>query len=292
MIGPAYSRRPARSRHLLRRLAVVTTAVVAVAGAAVGVGFAVSPGGSNVSPGGSTNARSTSDYGYYQQLMGRYVAMGPGMMGNNYSWMLGQSGFAWMMGGSRPPGWMAGGTLPRFVMGSSTDVGQVIGKLFAAAPGPRVTRSEAASLGNDVPVGATVNRAADRITFTTSHPTFDVLAGAGDGRGDSFRIAGLENPTLVVPAGANVDVQVINAANTAHGLVVTSASAASSFVPMMHAAPAFLGAAVWFLADPSTAGLHLASLTFSASRAGSYRYLCPVPGQATDGMVGTFIVSN
>ena len=61
---------------------------------------------------------------------------------------------------------------------------------------------------------------------------------------------------------------------------------------MMTARPAFPGSAVWFLGNPTPPGMHAGTLTFTASKAGTYRYLCPVPGQAQDGMAGTFIVTR
>jgi plastocyanin len=61
---------------------------------------------------------------------------------------------------------------------------------------------------------------------------------------------------------------------------------------MITASPAFAGAAVWFLGDPTAAGMHAGTLTFTASKAGTYRYLCPVPGQARAGMAGTFVVGR
>jgi len=54
---------------------------------------------------------------------------------------------------------------------------------------------------------------------------------------------------------------------------------------------AFPGAALWFLGNPTSAGTHAGTLTFTASTAGTYRYLCPVPGHAQKGMAGTFTVS-
>lgn len=38
--------------------------------------------------------------------------------------------------------------------------------------------------------------------------------------------------------------------------------------------------------------MHIATLTFTATTPGSYRYLCPVPGHARNGMTGTFIVTS
>lgn len=59
---------------------------------------------------------------------------------------------------------------------------------------------------------------------------------------------------------------------------------------MMGAAPAFPGAALWFLGNPTSVGMHAGTVTFTAGTAGTYRYLCPVPGHAQKGMVGAFQV--
>ncbi len=226
--------------------------------------------------------------------MGRYgQMMGGGMMGGNYSWMMGRSGYGWMMGGSSAPGWMTGGALPGFMMGSSTDMGQVMGRLFADAPGPRVNAAEAAKLGSQVPSGATVDKTKNQITFTASTVDFAVLAGPADGPDETFRVAGLVNPTIAAPTGAKVTIQVVNAdPDTAHGLVVTASGTASSAMPMMSSPPAFSGAAVWFLGNPTSTGMHTATLSFTASTAGTYTYLCPVPGHAQKGMAGTFTVTG
>ena len=68
------------------------------------------------------------------------------------------------------------------------------------------------------------------------------------------------------------------------------AGAASSAMPMMTAAPAFTGAALWFLGEPTAAGMHAGPLSFTATTPGSYQYLCPVPGYAREGMAGTLTV--
>ena len=284
--GPA----PGGPPHHRRRLAAVVTAAVLAAGG-LGAGLALSLGGSS----------TPTSYSYYQSMMGRYGLGAGSMMGGSGSmmggsgsgWMMGQSGYSWMMGGTTAPGWMSGGTLPGFMMGTGTDPGKVMGALFADAPGPRVNPTEAATLGNQVPAGATVDRVANRVTFTTDTVHLAVLASPAGGPDETFRIAGLVNPTVIVPEGAKVTVEVINAdSDTAHGLVVTaSGSAPPSYMPMMTAAPAFTGSAVWFLGNPSSAGMHEALITFTASTTGTYRYLCPVPGHAQKGMVGTLIVS-
>lgn len=76
----------------------------------------------------------------------------------------------------------------------------------------------------------------------------------------------------------------------AHGFVVTTRGAAPSYMPMMTAAPAFSGSALWFLGESTGAGMHEGTLSFTASTAGSYQYLCPVPGDAEEGMAGSFVV--
>jgi hypothetical protein len=257
-----------------RRVAAIALAGVLVA-AGLGTGLALSLGGSQPPPGRSTAA----SYAYYRSVMGRYE---PGSMmgGGSYRWMMGQSGYAWMMGGANAPEWMRGQDLPGFMMGGESDPGKVMGRLFADAPGPRVSPAEAARLGSEVPAGATADRAANRLTFTSSGVHFVVLASPSM-PAESFRIAGMTDPTVVVPKGAKVSIELVNAdSGMAHGLAVTASGVASSWMPMMTARPAFSGAALWFLGEPTSAGMLEGRLTFAASAPGTYQYLCPVPGHA------------
>jgi FtsP/CotA-like multicopper oxidase with cupredoxin domain len=101
----------------------------------------------------------------------------------------------------------------------------------------------------------------------------------------------MTNPAIVVPAGAQVSIEVINAdPDTAHGLVITASTDTSSPMPMMTERPAFTGSALWFLGNPTSAGMHAGTLTFTAATPGTYRYLCPVPGHAQKGMAGAFTI--
>ena len=283
--GPA----PKQPRRPGRIAAIVAGAAVAVA-AGVGIGVAASGGGSS----------PADSYSYYQSMISRY-GLGTGSMmggsgsmmgGSGYGWMMGRSGYTWMMGGTSAPGWMMGNSLPGFMMGASSDPGQVMGRLFADAPGPRVSPAQATTLGNQVPAGASVDRAANRITFTGTSIDFAAVASPAGGPDETFRIAGLVNPSLVVPRGAHVSIQLVNAdPDTAHGLVITASAAGSSWMPMMTNPPAFPGAALWFLGNPTSAGMHTGTLSFTAGLSGSYQYLCPVPSHAQKGMVGTLVVS-
>jgi plastocyanin len=54
---------------------------------------------------------------------------------------------------------------------------------------------------------------------------------------------------------------------------------------------------IWSIAEGfggpyTSAGMHAATLTFTAAAPGTYRYLCPVPGHARNGMTGLFTVTT
>ncbi len=282
-----------------RIIVLADAAVLAAAGLGAGVAIAASgsPGQpaaatSPAAPASSASPASPSgpDYSWYRSMMSGYYGRAGMMGGSSSGWMMSQAGYQWMTGGTGAPGWMRGGTLPSSMMGGSSDPGTVMGRLFASAPGPRVSPAQATALGSQVPAAASISRAARAITFTTANVNLAVLASPSM-PADSFRIAGMTDPSIIVPAGAHVSIELINAdADMAHGLVITSADAARSAMPMMTAAPAFPGSALWFLGEPTAAGMHAGTVTFTATAPGSYQYLCPVPGHAQKGMAGAFIV--
>ena len=277
------------------RLAAVGSSAVFTA-AGLGAGTAITACGSTAQAPAVASTPPSSGYSYYQSMMGRLYGDSPGMMMGRgtpaRTWMTGTRGFRWMTGGLAAPAWMRGQDLPGFMMGSSTNPGQVMGTLFARAPGARISPAAAARLGTQIPSGAAVSRDRNRVTFSAVTARLDVVASPAGGPDETFRIAGLTNPTIVVTAGTRVSLEVINAdPGTAHGLVITASHAAASWMPMMTARPAFAGSALWFLGDPTSAGLHAATLSFTASTPGTYRYLCAVPGHAQQGMTGLFIVA-
>jgi rusticyanin len=292
---------------MTRKRNTILAGVAVLAAAGLGAGVAVAATGSSgqapaPAPAASAAGYASPSYSWYQTMMSGYYGngTGAGMMGNtsygSYRWMMSQAGYEWMTGtGTASPGWMAGGTLPAAMMstrmmGGSSDPGRVMGTLFANAPGPRVSAAQATALGTQVPTGAQVSRAANTITFTTANVTLAVLASPSM-PAESFRIAGMTNPTISVPAGAHVTIELVNAdADMAHGLVITASAANASWMPMMTARPAFAGSALWFLGNPTSAGMHEGTVAFTATTSGTYHYLCPVPGHAQQGMAGTFTV--
>ena len=279
-----------------KRITVLAGAGV-LAAASLGTGVAIAASSSPSQPASASTSASPGaasagpGYSWYRSMMsGSYG--GSMMGGSSYSWMMSDAGYQWMTGGTSAPGWMTGGTLPGSMMGTGTgtDPGKIMGSLWANAPGPRVSSEQATTLGGQVPAGARIDRTANTITFTTTTVRLSIVASPSGGPDETFRIAGMTNPAIVVPAGAQVSMEVINAdPDTAHGLVIT-ASTASSPMPMMTERPAFTGSALWFLGNPTSAGMHAGSLTFTATTPGTYRYLCPVPGHAQKGMAGAFTV--
>lgn len=283
-----------------RGLIAASIAILAV-GIATGLTIALTagPGSSpSTSAGDSAGASAgasagggSDNYGYYQSMMGGLA--GGSMMGGAGQAMMGQSGYSWMAGGADAPGWMTGGALPGSMMQLGADPGTIMGKFWADAPGPRTSAADATTLGNQTPAGATIDTAARRLTFTT-HTVHLVVLASPAMPDENFRIAGMTNPTIVIPAGAHVVIELINAdTDMAHGLVITSnADTATTSMPMMTAPPVFPGSALWFLGESTPAGMHTGTLTFTATTPGSYHYLCPVPGHAQEGMIGNLTVTT
>jgi rusticyanin len=274
---------------MTRKRIGILAGVALIAAVGIGVGVAVAGG-----PRGRPSAAGPTGgpgYSWYHSMMGRYYG-GSMMGGSSTTWMMGRGGYRWMMGGASAPGWMRGGRLPSSMMGTTTDPGKIMGKLWANAPGPRVSATQAAQLGRQAAPGATI-RARHTITFTAASIHLAAVASPPGGPDETFRIAGMVNPAVVVPAGAKVSIEVVNAdPDTAHGLVITASDGRSSWMPMMTSRPAFTGSALWFLGNPTSAGMHAGTLTFTAATPGTYHYLCPVPGHAQKGMTGTLTVST
>ncbi len=63
----------------------------------------------------------------------------------------------------------------------------------------------------------------------------------------------------------------------AHGLVITCVGAARSWMPMMTASPAFPAAALWFLGEPTSAGMHVGTLTLTAAAPAPTSTCAPSP---------------
>lgn len=164
---------------------------------------------------------------------------------------------------------------------------------YVGGAGSTVSTADAIRAGNAIPTLASVDRARNRIVFTGRDVQLNVIGSPMGQKDQTFRIAGLVNPVIVVPRGAVVHVSFVNAdRNMAHNFLVTPAGPPFSYVAMMQAPPAFAGSATPFLGSPSGGSMEQAVTSFVAGTPGQYTYLCTVPGHAENGMYGSFIVQG
>lgn len=201
------------------------------------------------------------------------------------------------VGGARGGyGWGYGsgpGTGPGMMGGYGNGYGYgMMGAYGAYAYSERsVPAARVAALGDSAPSGATVDPSANRVVFASRAVTLVVVASPSGQRDETFRIAGLVNPTVVVPVGAAVHLTLVNAdTGMYHNLVVTPAGPPFSYMAMMQAPLAFPGAATPLMPPATTSASPSAATAFVAQAAGTYTYLCTYPGHARAGMYGRLIV--
>jgi rusticyanin len=152
-----------------------------------------------------------------------------------------------------------------------------------------VPAGQVKALSEQVPAGASIDPRAGTISFSTATVSFTVVAIAPGAPDMTFTVAGLTNPTIIVPAGALVTVRFVNNdTDEAHGWLVTNHKPPFEFG--QPATPAIAGAYAGVIGDPTAAGDGANTVSFTASGAGNYDYICPMPGHAQMGMRGSFIV--
>ncbi|HYW76012.1 MAG TPA: hypothetical protein VFA48_05240 [Gammaproteobacteria bacterium] len=191
---------------------------------------------------------------------------GPGMMGGGY-------GPGMMMGGgvsNRPvsPGW--GGQ-----MWSYTKVERYL--------------AESNRLGEAGASYKTVRFRGPEITINM----VAVQPGHVDG---TFEVHGITNPTLIVPLGAVVHLNLVNmdyGDNMEHGVIITPAGPPYAFMSMMQTGQGLAGVMPFlpWRSDEDVKTAHYAALgsTFMARAPGTYWYVCLTPGHAAKGMYGRFV---
>ncbi len=176
---------------------------------------------------------------------------------------------------------------------SDPSLGQFIARQAGAGlagRGPQVVPAgQVRALSERRPAGASVDSQSRTIDFYTGQVAFTVVAIAPGAPDMTFTVAGLANPTIIVPAGARVTVQFINNdTDEAHGWLVTARQPPFEFG--QPAAPAIAGADAGVIGNPTAAGDGASTVTFTATAAGRYHYVCPMPGHAQMGMAGSFII--
>lgn len=220
-----------------------------------------------------------------------------GIGGLVYSGVSGAQG-GWPWGGRSPEAsvpWAGYGGMMREYTGTYGGMmggyGGRMGPWVGAPTGVGTTTVSPAAVttaAEQVPAGATVDTRAHTIRFTTTDARLTVVAAAlADGQEMSFRIAGLTNPAITVPAGARVTMTVINdSAALPHNWMLTASAPPFTSVPAVVG-----GASVPVMPARTATGASESSVTFTAPASGTYHYICAVPGHAAAGMYGTFVVA-
>lgn len=191
----------------------------------------------------------------------------------------------------------AGALLYRRAAGapSSPDMGgmmRMMGGGMGTATTQTVRPEDADALGRGTPAGAAVDTTHNQLTFTTMTVSFSVLGSPDTGPDMRFRVAGLVDPTIVVPQGASVTVQFINAdRDISHGWQLSSTQPPYPTMALMTASLAFPGAFVLPISRATKAAMPSETVSFMAATAVQYVYLCPVMGHARAGMHGEFVVT-
>ncbi len=165
---------------------------------------------------------------------------------------------------------------------------------MGAASGSVWTPAQVAKLVQQSEHGVTIDRTTNTITY---HSTQDLLVplaapAALHIKGMQWEIDGLINPKVVVPQGAQITVDLVNAdQGYMHGFEVTTARPPFREMAMMQGPAAFSGAFIMPILPETSQGQYHRSTQFTATKAGTYSYICPVPGHAAQGMAGQFVVS-
>ena len=168
-------------------------------------------------------------------------------------------------------------------------IAQKAGTGLAGRAPQSVPISQVMAVSEQHPAGASIDARTDTITFRAATVSFTVVAIAPGQPDMTFTIAGLADPAVVVPAGAQVTVRFINNdTDEAHGWLVTDDKPPFEFG--QPSTPAIAGAFAGVIGDPTAAGDGANTITFTASAPGSYDYICPMPGHAQMGMHGSFII--
>ncbi len=143
---------------------------------------------------------------------------------------------------------------------------------------------------------AQVDIAKNEVTFTGRNITVAMAAVQPSFPDTTFEVAGLVDPTIVVPEGARVTIDFINmdyGDQMDHGVELTSVAPPYPVLSMMGMPGAFAGIPVLpprQSDDVQSSVYPASSVTFEVPPSGTYYYLCQYYDHASKGMYGRFIV--
>ena len=132
------------------------------------------------------------------------------------------------------------------------------------------------------PADASIDTRTDTITFYVTTVSFTVVAIAPGKPDMTFTVAGLTNPVIMVPRGAQVTVRFINNdTDEAHGWLVTDNKPPFEFG--QPATPAIAGAYAGIIGDPTAGDDGADTISFTASDTGKLRLHLPHARARSDG---------
>lgn len=209
----------------------------------------------------------------------RFVVFAVAVVAATGSVFVGHATWGTSEGSKRPS--TTNGKLPGLTRGSYHDQ--------STAPFDYLTADQGLMMGKSIPWGADVYKARNEIVFNTTSIYFAVLATPFRAPTGFFLIAGLVDPTLVVPKGATITLTLINTDRTrARGWLLRAAF--PHLLPSANPKPAFPGAFAFPLRPSSALRLQAEIINFRAVGSGAFQYLSPANGPAPIGIGGAFRV--
>ncbi len=231
-------------------------------------------------------------------LGGAGVALARGMTAAPTGGIMGNGAGTGMMGGASGTG-MMGGASGTGMMGGASGTGMMGGAsgtgMMGTVRGSRQVTDPAIAraLSHRVAATATIDRQANTITYHSGQVALVALASPASGPDMTWTVDGLVNPTVVIPRGAYVSVRFFDADKDAmHGWELTRTPPPYPYMAMMDAPVAFPGAFAMPVRGTTARRWVGRTVRFTASSAGTYSYICPVPGHAQQGMHGTLVVRS
>jgi rusticyanin len=160
------------------------------------------------------------------------------------------------------------------------------------ASGGAITNASLAALVSRGEQGASIDPTANTVTYMGQTVTLVALASPHGKPNMTWEIDGLVNPTVVVQPAAQLDLVLVNTDwGYMHGFELTTTPPPYPYMAMAGVADSFflMPLPPRTTKDTATAGYYTESANFTTT-AGTYHYLCPVPGHAGAGMSGTLVV--
>ena len=180
---------------------------------------------------------------------------------------------------------MGDGATAYGAMGSSMTGG-------GGASGGAITNASLAALVSRGEQGASIDPTANTVTYGGQTVTLVALASPDGKPNMTWEIDGLVNPTVVVQPAAQLDLVLVNTDwGYMHGFELTTSPPPYPYMAMAGVADSFflMPLPPRTTKDTATASYYTRSASFTTA-AGTYHYLCPVPGHAAAGMFGKLIV--